>query len=127
MGIACQRETIMLKKNGKTLHILWTNDNLLTSQSMVFMYATNSLLKGWWEDVHLIVWGATAKLLAESEAVLQKLKAFQEAGGSVSACKRCAEELGVLDKLEALDGIEILYIGSQFTEIINSDDPLITI
>ena len=117
----------MLKKNGKTLHILWTNDNLLTSQSMVFMYATNSLLKGWWEDVHLIVWGATAKLLAESEAVLQKLKAFQEAGGSVSACKRCAEELGVLDKLEALDGIEILYIGSQFTEIINSDDPLITI
>ena len=116
-----------MEKPGKTLHILWTNDNLLTSQFMVFMYATNSLLKGWWEEVHLIVWGATAKLLAEDETIQQKLKTFQEAGGNVSACKRCAEELGVLDKLEALGGIEILYIGEQFTKIIKSNDPLLTI
>ena len=116
-----------MTNNGTTLHILWTNDNLLTARHMVFMYATNSLRKGWWEHVHLIVWGATAKLLAENEGIQRYLKTFQEAGGTVSACKRCAEELGVLDKLEALDGIEILYIGEQFTHIIKSSDALITV
>ena len=112
---------------GKTLHILWTNDNLLTSQYMVFMYATNSLLKGWWDEVHLIIWGATAKLVSENAVIQQKLKAFQTAGGQVSACKRCLEELNVLGAVERLGGIEIAYMGEPFTKILQDGEKLITI
>ena len=50
----------------KTLYILWTNDNLDTSRFMVMMYATNSRLKGWWDGVTVIIWGATARLAAEN-------------------------------------------------------------
>jgi len=116
-----------MKNNGETLHILWTNDNVLTTRLMVFMYATNSLRQGWWDEVHVMAWGPTVKLLAENETVQQQLKAFLDAGGHVSACKSCAEDLNVLDKLEALGGIEILYISEDFTRIIKDGEKLITI
>lgn len=111
----------------KTLHILWTNDNPLTAEFMVFMYATNSLLNQWWEDVHLIVWGATTKLLCESEDMQRLLKTFQEAGGRVSACRRCAEKLGLTDRIKGIEGVKVFYIGEHFTEILQGNDKLITI
>ena len=110
-----------------TLHILWTNDNIFTSEHMVFMYATNALAKGWWENVHLIVWGATTKLLCENKAIQEQLRLFQEAGGQVSACKRCAEKLGVLEALQGIEGVKVFYIGERFTEIIKGGEKLITI
>ena len=45
------------------LYILWTNDNVITAENMVFMYATNALVHGWWEEVTLIILGAAAKLV----------------------------------------------------------------
>ena len=49
-----------------TLHILWTNDNLHTSQLMVMMYATNSMLRSWWGGVTVIIWGAVAKQIGRA-------------------------------------------------------------
>lgn len=48
----------------KNVHILWTNADLHTSQFMVMMYARNSMLRGWWDHVTVIIWGATAKLIS---------------------------------------------------------------
>ena len=110
-----------------TLHILWTNDNPVTAELMVFMYATNALRNNWWENVHIIIWGATTKLVCEDENIRESVRLFQEAGGHVSACKRCAEKLGVLETLESIPGIDILYIGQSFTHIIKSGEKLITI
>ena len=47
-------------KDKSHLFILWTNCNPITAEKMVFMYSSNPLLKGWWEHVTLIVWGAPA-------------------------------------------------------------------
>ena len=110
-----------------TLHILWINDNPVTAEHMVFMYATNSLLKGWWEHVHLIVWGATTKLLCENEAMQKLVRRFIDEGGQVSACKRCAENLHVLDKLESIEGVKVYYIGERFSEIVKGTEKLITL
>jgi hypothetical protein len=110
-----------------TLHILWLNDNPITAEHMVFMYATNSLLKGWWENVHLIVWGATTKLLSENEAVQKLVQRFLNEGGQVSVCKRCAENLNILEKLEAIEGINVYYVGERFSEIIKGAEQMITL
>ena len=48
----------------KILHVLWTNGDPITAEKMVFMYTINSLKKGWWEKVNLIIWGAPAKLVS---------------------------------------------------------------
>ena len=55
--------------NKKHLHILWTNADQITFQAMVAMYSKNSLLRGWWDDVTVMIWGARAKLTAENPSV----------------------------------------------------------
>jgi hypothetical protein len=108
------------------LYVLWTNDNPVTAEKMVFMYTVNSLLKGWWDKVTLIVWGATAQLVAENAEIQAKVKAAREAGVHITACKACADQLGVTDTLEGL-GIEVIYWGVPLTELLKNDEKLITI
>ena len=110
----------------KELHILWTNDNVETSRFMVMMYATNSMLKGWWDSVTVIIWGATAKLVAESEVIQEEIQIAQHAGVKFSACIACARQLQVIDELEAL-GLEVIPWGPPLTEILQEGKPLVSI
>ncbi|MCL2493805.1 MAG: DsrE family protein [Clostridiales bacterium] len=113
-------------KDSNTLHILWTNDNMDTSRFMLMMYSTNSMLRGFWDNVTVIIWGATAKLVSENEAIQEYLKIAQHAGVRFSACISCARQLGVAEALEALD-IEVIPWGPPLTEIIKNGAPLITV
>jgi hypothetical protein len=110
----------------KDLFILWTNDNVITSEKMVLMYAHNAILKGWWENVTVIIWGATAKMVSENKGIQDKLKQMLKDGVHISACKACADQLGVSEILEDL-GIELKYWGVPLTEVLMSDSKLITI
>ena len=110
-----------------TLHIVWTNSDPVTVKLMVFMYATNSLLKGWWKHVHVIMWGGATKLFGEDPDIQAKVRAFIEAGGDVSACRRCAEELGLTEQIETFGDIDLLYIGQDFTKLIKDGETILTI
>jgi len=109
-----------------SLNVLWTTDNLITTEKMVFMYAHNAKLLGWFEDVTLIIWGASAKLTGENEAVQDKIREMVESGVKVDACKACADQLGVTEKLESL-GVVVKYYGEPLTEILKKSGKLITI
>lgn len=113
-------------KKAKKLYILWTNGDPVTSEKMVNMYAKNSLIYGWWEEVTLIVWGKPAQLIFENEKIQEQIKENIEAGVKISACKACADQLGVTKKLEEL-GIETKYWGEPLTEVLKKDEKLITI
>lgn len=108
------------------LYILWTNADEVTFDKMVAMYARNSLLKHWWKEVTLIIWGSTARLAGTSEPIRQKLAELRQVGVHLSACKACADSLGVTDALEAL-GVEVKYWGEPLTTLIKSNEKLITI
>ena len=112
--------------DNRHLYVLWTNDNPITAEKMVFMYTINSLLSGWWEHVTLIIWGAPAKLVSENAVILEKIKEVKEAGVNISACKACADELAVTEKLENL-GIEVKHWGPALTEILKDKKPFLTI
>jgi hypothetical protein len=114
-----------MSKSNK-LFILWTNADVITSDKMVMMYATNSMLHNWWDEVTVIIWGATAKLVAENAMLQEKIKIAQHTGVNFSACKACAEQLGVSEKLVELD-IEVIYWGEGLTEIIKENEKLITV
>lgn len=110
----------------KHLYVLWTNDNLITAEKMVFMYTVNSLVRGWWEEVTLIIWGATAKLVGENADIQKKVMEAMDAGVHVTACKACSDQLGVTQTLEDLK-IEVKYWGAPLTEIIAKGEKLLTI
>lgn len=108
------------------LYILWTNPNEITAEKMVFMYARNSKLRQWWDEVTVIIWGATVKLVAESKSVQDEIAILNNVGVHVSACIACAEQLGVKEKLQDL-GIEVKPWGEPLTEILKQNKKLLTI
>jgi len=112
--------------NKTHLYVLWTNDNPITADKMVFMYTINSLIRGWWEKVTLIIWGATTKLVSEDVNIQEKIKEALDAGVHVTACKACADQLGVTETLEKLN-IEVKYWGLPLTEILKNNEQLLTI
>ncbi len=112
--------------NRNKLNILWTNDNELTSELMVMMYATNSLKKEFWKEVRVIIWGATSKLVAQNKHIQDLIKEAKEAGVEFSACEACATELGVKDIIINL-GIEVKFWGEPLTKLIKEKENLITI
>lgn len=108
------------------LTILWTNADPLTAEFMVFMYAKASLKQAWWQEVEIIVWGATAKLVAENKNIQEKLLNTIENGVKVRFCRACASQLGAAETLETL-GFQLEYMGQPLTEILKQDGKLITI
>lgn len=112
--------------NKTHLYVLWTNDNLITAEKMVFMYTINSLVRGWWEEVALIILGAPTKLVSEDANIQAKIREAQAAGVHITACKACADELGVTKTLEKLK-IEVKYWGQPLTEILKNNEQLLTI
>jgi len=108
------------------LYVLWTNDNAITAEKMVFMYTINSLIHGWWEKVTLIIWGAPAKFVSEDFNMQEKVREALDAGVHITACKACADELGVTETLKKLN-IEVKYWGAPLTEILTSEETLLTI
>lgn len=113
-------------KDKDHLYILWTNGDPVTADKMVFMYALNSLKKGWWSEVTVIVWGAPAKLIADNEGVRTGVTKLMAGGVHVTACKACADQLGVTGTLEGI-GIEVIYWGEPLTAVIKSEYPLLTV
>lgn len=112
------------------LNLLWTSGEYNTAKNMVFMYAGNSLRNQWWEQVHIIVWGAATELLITNEDIQQELRGFLELGGKVSVCRRCAENLGMFEAakdMEAWGALKVYYVGETFTNLIKSGEKIISI
>lgn len=108
------------------LYILWTNDNPITAEKMVFMYGINAKLRGWWEEVTIIVWGAPVQLVNDNPMIREKVAQAQEAGVHLTACRACADQLEVTENLEEL-GIEVIYWGEPLTSLLKSGEKLLTI
>ena len=101
--------------------IVWTSGDRDVALKMVFMYALNAKRRGWAEEVELIVWGPSAKLVSNDLELQEQVAAMQEVGVVFKACKACADSYGVSDKLQEL-GIEVKYMGVDLTEFIAADD-----
>lgn len=108
------------------LNILWTTDNKDTVFNMLTMYATNSVKNSWWDEVNVIIWGASAKLVGNDTQVQTEVMEMIARGVHVEACKACSDNLGVSEKLIQL-GINVRYMGKPLTEYLKSGDKLITI
>ncbi len=96
------------------LAVLWVTQDKEAAKNMAFMYTKNSKLKGWWDQVRLIVWGPSANLLANDPELQAELEELKAAGVELLACKACSDRYGVSDKLTEL-GIDVIYMGAPLT------------
>ena len=112
------------KPGNEKLVIIWSSADRDVALKMVFMYTSNSKQFGWWDDITLVVWGPSAKLLAEDEALQIHIKNMIDAGVVVKACKMCSDSYGVSSKLEKL-GIIVKYM-KELTDYIKEGRNILT-
>src|ERR1035437_7120927 len=96
------------------LNILWTTDNKDTIFNMLSMYATNSIKNNWWDEVNIIIWGASAKLVGNDTQVQTEVMEMIAKGVKIEACKACSDSFGVSEKLMQL-GVTVRYMGQPLT------------
>jgi len=113
------------QENADKLVVLWTSADKEVAENMVFMYTLNSRINGWWDDVTFIVWGPSANLLANDSTLQSGIKKFIQAGIKVEACKACADNYGVGEKLQSL-GIDVKYMGTPLTGYIKDGYHILT-
>ena len=107
------------------LAVVWTSGDRDVALKMVFMYVYNGKRNGWWDEIALIVWGPSSKLLSEDVELQEQLAMMKDVGVEVVACRACAEQYGVAEKLEEL-GVEVVYMGQPLTAMLKSDWEVVT-
>jgi hypothetical protein len=113
-----KKQNVKEKKSSRPDHlvVLWTSGDREVALKMAFMYTLNSKRFKWgFKDVTLVVWGPSSKLLTEDKELQERVVEMQEEGVQVLACKKCADQYGVSDKLRQMD-IEVKYMGKPLTD-----------
>lgn len=113
------------KVDNNELAVIWSSSNPDVAKTTVFMYTLNAKCREWWDVVHLIIWGPSAKLLSDDPDIQEKVQEMIAAGVNVSACRENADIYGVADRLEDL-GIDVRYMGEPVTEMLKNGCKLIT-
>ena len=103
--------------NKDKLVVVWTSGDREVAEKMVFMYTFNAKKYNWWDDITLLVWGPSAKLLTEDKGLQDYVKAMLDSGIHVLACKGCADMYEVSDELEQI-GVTVRYTGTDLTNFI---------
>jgi hypothetical protein len=101
---------IKMENTASKLAVLWTSGDPEVAEKMAFMYTYNAKKQGWFDEVVLIVWGPSAKLLSENKMLQDYVKKMQDAGIKVEACMACARMYEVDGKLQEL-GIDVKGMG----------------
>jgi len=104
----------MDKKEDK-LAVLWVSGDRDVAEKSCLMYTHAAKKYRWFDEVVLIVWGPSSKLLAEDEELQKKVKAMKDDGVILEACIACANMLDVTDGLKAL-GIDVKGMGVPLSE-----------
>ena len=112
-------------KDEDKLVVLWTSGDREVALKMAFMYTYNSKKFGWWDDITLVVWGPSAKLLAGDKELQEYIKKMLAAGIVVKACKGCSDMYGVSEKLAEL-GIIVKYMG-ELTDYLKQNRKILTL
>ncbi len=120
-----QAETQSQKESSDKLVIVWTSDDPYTAERMVLMYAHASKTYGWFDEVSLIIWGPSAKMVAENIKIQKKLKTMQNDGVEIRACIVCANMYEVTEDLKALE-YDVQAMGKPLTEYIKNRAHVLT-
>jgi hypothetical protein len=102
------------------LAVVWTSGDPEVAHRVALMYTHAAKRQGWFDEVRLIIWGPSQRLLAADKDVKAYIKRLQDDGVIVQACIVCADSYGLTEDLRAL-GIEVKAMGMPLTEHLKED------
>lgn len=107
------------------LAVVWSSGDPEVADKVCFMYTHNARLQGWFDEVVLIVWGPSSKLLSDNKELQQQVRNMIKDGVKVEACVACANRYGVADQIRAI-GIDVKGMGPVLSNYLKDDWKVIT-
>ena len=107
------------------LLIVWSSGEIEVAKKLVLLYGSVILPRNYWDEAHIMIWGPSAKLLAENEELQNMLATVKKTGVDLSCCVVCSDEYGVTEKLASMD-VYMTHTGERLTESLQSDWKVIT-
>ncbi len=114
-----------MESKKEKLAVLWVSGDRDVAEKSCLMYTHAAKRNGWFDEVVLIVWGSSSRLLAEDEALQEKIKAMIADGVILEACIACSNALGVTEDLKNL-GIDVKGMGVPLTNYLKSGYHVLT-
>ena len=107
-------------KTNDKLAVIWSSGDVEVATNVCLVYTHASKSAKWFNEVTLIVWGPSAKLLTENADLQVKVKKMIKDGVKVQACIACASNYGVVEELRNI-GIEVKGMGKPLTTMLKND------
>jgi len=114
-----------MESKKEKLAVLWVSGDRDVAEKSCLMYTHAAKRNGWFDEVVLIVWGSSSRLLAEDEALQEKVKEMKADGVILEACIACSNMLGVTDELKNL-GIDVKGMGGPLTDYLKGGYHVLT-
>ncbi len=107
------------------LTVLWTSGDPDVAHRVGLMYSGAAQRAGWFDEVHLIVWGPSQRLLAADKDIQAAVQRMKDSGVKVEACIACANSYGLTERIREL-GYEVKPMGPPLTEALKRGDKVLT-
>lgn len=101
------------------LVVVWSSGDPDVAHRVCLMYTHAAKTNGWFDDVHLILWGPSQRLLVGDKDLKSKIEAMRGDGVVVEACIACARTFGLVDALGEL-GLPVRGMGVPLTEALKA-------
>jgi hypothetical protein len=98
-----------------TLVVVWSSADPEVAEKACLMYASAAKKYKWFNEVIVVVWGPSEKLLSENAAIKAKVATMQKDGIIFQACVACANMYGVTNDLKTCQ-VDVKGMGTPLTK-----------
>lgn len=107
------------------LVVIWTSDDPYVAERVALMYTHAAKTNGWFQEVTLIIWGPSAKLISENIKLQEKVEQMKKDKIVIEACIACTNSYSVTEDLKKL-GYDVKGMGKPLTEYLKSGAKVLT-
>ena len=113
------------RPSASKLAVVWTSGDSEVAHKVCFMYTHNAKKAKWFDEVVLVIWGPSSRILAGDKKLQAAVKEMMRDGVTVQACVVCADMYGVAGRLREM-GIEVKGMGRPLSDMLKSDYKVLT-
>lgn len=105
----------------KKLLVVWKSENEVDISKFIVPFTYNSKAQDWFDDVELLIWGASQQVVVENPKYQDYVKMLIHNKIPCYACKMCADGIAATALLLEL-GVNVMYTGIYLAEKLKDPD-----
>ena len=95
--------------------VVWKSNNDIDIHNFVIPYCYNAVVQNWFDEVELLIWGASQEKVMQDEIIQQRVANLIKNDITVYACKMCSDNVGATEVLEKI-GVNVRYTGDLLSD-----------